>query len=183
MSSLISAVAWVRRGVAAQHPEKYVLDDSELERVSALARIELEDARVELERAHLAAQSMGKGAEGDEADDNEDDGDEADWVESVISCDSFYPCLNLIFSEDEAMDIDSGAVPASKDDLSQYNLDDYDNDVQTSSEFMFSFLLVLLLTFIFFFIATTSFNIKGLTYYKDNEEDPYITLKDVCFSR
>lgn len=23
-------------------------------------------------------------------------------------------------------------------------------------------------------------NIKGLTYYKDNEEDPYITLKDVC---
>ena len=83
MSSLISAVAWVRRGVAAQHPEKYVLDDPELERVSALARIELEDARVELERAHLAAQSMGKGAEGDEADDN-DDGDEADWVESVI---------------------------------------------------------------------------------------------------
>jgi periodic tryptophan protein 1 len=86
MSSLISAVAWVRRGVAAQHPKKYVLDDPELERVSALARIELEDARVELERAHLAAQSMGKGAEGDEADDNEDgdDGDEADWVESVI---------------------------------------------------------------------------------------------------
>ena len=94
MSSLISAVAWVRRGVAAQHPEKYVLDDPELERVSALARIELEDARVELERAHLAAQSMGKGAEGDEADDNGDDGDEADWVESVIkiSCDSFFSC-------------------------------------------------------------------------------------------
>lgn len=23
-------------------------------------------------------------------------------------------------------------------------------------------------------------NIKGLTYYKDNEEDPYITLQDVC---
>jgi periodic tryptophan protein 1 len=76
MSSLISAVAWVRRGVAAQHPQKYVLDDPELERVSALARIELEDARVELERAHIAAQSMGK----EEADDS----DEADWVESVI---------------------------------------------------------------------------------------------------
>jgi hypothetical protein len=24
-------------------------------------------------------------------------------------------------------------------------------------------------------------NIKGLTYYKDNEEDPYITMKDVWF--
>jgi periodic tryptophan protein 1 len=83
MSNLISAVSWVRRGVAARHPRKYILDDKELERVSALARIELEDARVELERAHLAAQSMGKGAEGDEADDNVDDADddEANWVE------------------------------------------------------------------------------------------------------
>jgi periodic tryptophan protein 1 len=69
MSNLISAVSWVRRGVAARNPEKYVLDDKELERVSALAKIELEEARVELERAHLAAQSMGKGAEGEEADD------------------------------------------------------------------------------------------------------------------
>lgn len=78
--SLISAVSWVRRGVAAQHPEKYVLDDEELERVSALARIELEDARVELQRAHEAAKTMGKGAEGEEADDH--DGEEDDgWVE------------------------------------------------------------------------------------------------------
>jgi periodic tryptophan protein 1 len=86
MSNLISAVSWVRRGVTAQHPEKYVLDDKELERVSALAKIELEDARVELERAHLAAQSMGKAAEGEEADDHgvddvgEDDND-VNWVE------------------------------------------------------------------------------------------------------
>lgn len=34
------------------------------------------------------------------------------------------------------MDIDSGAVPTSKEeDLSQYNLDEYDDDVQTTSEF------------------------------------------------
>ena len=32
----------------------------------------------------------------------------------------------------------------------------------------------------FLYTAATSFNIKGLTYYKNNEEDPYITLKDVC---
>lgn len=89
MSSLISAVAWVRRGVAAQHPQKYVLDDSELKRVSALARIELEDARVELERAHKVAQSMGRGAEGDEADDIEDLEDEENWVESVYLCNRF----------------------------------------------------------------------------------------------
>ncbi|KAF8199722.1 WD40-repeat-containing domain protein [Pholiota molesta] len=144
MSNLISAAAWVRRGVSAQHPQKYVLDDKELQRVSALARIELEDARVELERAHLAAQSMGKGAEGDEGDENADgdDDDEADWVDEV----------------DEAMDVDSEA-PKPKDDLSEYNLDDYDDDVTAEPVGPFS-------------------NIKGLTYYKDNEEDPYITMKD-----
>ena len=71
-ASLISCVSWVRQGVAAQHPSKYVLNDSELERVSALAGIELEDARRELERAHNAAKSMGRGAEGDEADDDID---------------------------------------------------------------------------------------------------------------
>ena len=37
------------------------------------------------------------------------------------------------------VDIDPGAVPTLKeDDLSQYNLDDYDDDVQTTSESMFS---------------------------------------------
>jgi periodic tryptophan protein 1 len=81
MSSLISSVAWVRRGVSAQHPHRYVLDDKELERVSALARIELQDARVELERAHEVAKTMGRGAEGEEADDQDDDDD--NWVESV----------------------------------------------------------------------------------------------------
>lgn len=47
------------------------------------------------------------------------------------------------------------------------------------ASFMFSFHPPLL-TF-YFILATGPFtNIKGLTYYKDNEEDPYITLKDVC---
>jgi periodic tryptophan protein 1 len=75
MSNLISCVSWVRRGVSAQQPSKYVLDDKELERVSTLARVELEDARVELERAHQAAKSMNR---------DNGDGDEDSWVESVI---------------------------------------------------------------------------------------------------
>jgi periodic tryptophan protein 1 len=70
----------VRRGVAAQHPSKYVLDDAELERVSKLARIELEDAKTELVRAQEAAKGMGRGAEGDEADDAGEDDEDA-WVE------------------------------------------------------------------------------------------------------
>ena len=36
------------------------------------------------------------------------------------------------------MDVDSGVVPTSKeDDLSQYNLDDYDDDVHTTCKFIF----------------------------------------------
>jgi periodic tryptophan protein 1 len=81
------AVRRVRRGVANQRPAKYVLDDKELERVSKLAHIELEDARTELLRAQEAAASMGKGAELEEADDDEGEGegegsnDEGAWVE------------------------------------------------------------------------------------------------------
>ncbi|KAH7884405.1 WD40-repeat-containing domain protein [Phlebopus sp. FC_14] len=136
----------VKRGVAAQHPSKYVLDEQELERISALARIELEDARVELERAHEAAKKMGKGAEGAEADDaNEDDVDE--WIDE----------------EDDpmAMDEDKPTVDgaAKTDDLSQYNLDEYDDDVKEEGIGPFS-------------------NIKGLTFYRANTDDPYITLKD-----
>ena len=92
MSNLISAVAWVKRGVAAQQPLKYVLDDNELQRVSALARIQIEDARVEVERAHKAAQEMGQGTEDDEVsivgqnsqEEEEEDDDDANWVESVF---------------------------------------------------------------------------------------------------
>jgi periodic tryptophan protein 1 len=85
MSNLISAVAWVKRGVALQHPQKYVLDDNELQRVSALAHIELEDARVEMQRAHNAALEMGKRSEDDEIDEDlaESDGG-GEWVESVF---------------------------------------------------------------------------------------------------
>ena len=52
------------------------------------------------------------------------------------------------------MDVDSGAVPTvNEDDLSQYNLDDYDDDVHTTSEFIFSFILIILLTFVSFFFS------------------------------
>ncbi|KAF7316608.1 WD-REPEATS-REGION domain-containing protein [Mycena chlorophos] len=147
MSSLISAVSWVRRGVAVQHPTKYVLDDEELQRVSALERIEVEDARKELERAHKAALAMGKGAEDEEGDDaGDDEGNEEDWVDEP--------------SDEDAMDVDSAPPKRDPNDLSEYNLDDYDQDDEdTTTSGPFS-------------------NIKGLTYYQNNENDPYITLKE-----
>ncbi|KAG2741555.1 transducin family protein/WD-40 repeat family protein [Suillus brevipes Sb2] len=147
MSNLISCVSWVKRGVSANQPSKYVLDEKELERVSALARIELEDARIEIERAHNAAKSMGKGAEGAEADDVDEDGDEDAWVDE----------------EDASMEVDGNVqanLPAKGDDLAEYKLDEYDeDDVKEDGMGPFS-------------------NIKGLTFYRDNQDDPYITLKD-----
>ena len=47
-----------------------------------------------------------------------------------------------------------------EDELAKYNLDDYDKESKSIAAGPFS-------------------NIKGLTYYKDNDEDPYITLKEV----
>ncbi|KAG2365547.1 WD40-repeat-containing domain protein [Suillus spraguei] len=139
MSNLISCVSWVKRGIR--------LDDKELERVSALAHIELEDARIELERAHNAAKIMGKGAEGAEADDADEDGDDDAWVDE----------------ENASMEVDGDVqvmAPEKEDDLAQYNLDEYDeDDVKEDGMGPFS-------------------NIKGLTFYRDNQDDPYITLKD-----
>ncbi|EEP81910.1 conserved hypothetical protein [Uncinocarpus reesii 1704] len=51
MTSMITATAWVRRGVAAQFPEKYELDEDEINRISELARVQLEDAKIDLKAA------------------------------------------------------------------------------------------------------------------------------------
>ncbi|KAJ8519064.1 hypothetical protein ONZ45_g3969 [Pleurotus djamor] len=155
MNNLISAVSWVRKGAAAQHPAKYVLDDKELERVSTLARIELEDAKVELERAHEAAKIMSKRDDEDEGDVVDDDGDDDAWVDEDDDGDTQEE------QDENAMDVDGASAPPKKDpdDLSAYKLDEYDDDASTSNPGLFS-------------------NIKGLTYYKDNEEDPYITMKE-----
>ncbi|EKM57817.1 uncharacterized protein PHACADRAFT_251682 [Phanerochaete carnosa HHB-10118-sp] len=149
MTSLISCVSWVKRGVSAQHPEKYVLDDKELERVSALARMELEDAKKELERAHKAAATMGKGAEGEEADDDAGEDDNANaWVDEDED----------VMNED--IDMGDGSVPKTEaDELKQYDLENYDEDGATPAMGPFS-------------------SVKGLTYYRNNDEDPYITLKE-----
>lgn len=58
------------------------------------------------------------------------------------------------------------AKPAAKEpgDLSEYKLDTYDEDDANEAE------------------LGPFTNIKGLTYHRNNEEDPYITLKDVSAS-
>lgn len=71
----------VKRGAAQQNPQKYILDDQELQRVSELARIELEDAKAELQRAQKAANAIEKRIVSGNDEDADDDGDNDAWVE------------------------------------------------------------------------------------------------------
>lgn len=48
---MITTSTWVRRGVAAQFPAKYEIDEEEMNRISKLAREQLEDAREDLSAA------------------------------------------------------------------------------------------------------------------------------------
>lgn len=49
--SMITATTWVPRGFAAPFPSKYVFDEDEYERISQLAKLQLEDAKEDLEEA------------------------------------------------------------------------------------------------------------------------------------
>ena len=46
--SMITAPTWVPRGYAAAVPTKYVFDEEEYERISKLAKLELDDAKEDL---------------------------------------------------------------------------------------------------------------------------------------
>lgn len=49
--SMITASTWVPRGAAANFPTRYDIDESELSRISKLAKLQLEDANEDLENA------------------------------------------------------------------------------------------------------------------------------------
>ncbi|QLL31666.1 hypothetical protein HG536_0B05310 [Torulaspora globosa] len=59
---MISATTWVPRGYASEFPEKYELDDEEMERINQLAQLNLEDARADLEDAEQEEESNGRTA-------------------------------------------------------------------------------------------------------------------------
>ena len=49
--SMITATTWVPRGFAAHFPTKYDVDEVELARISKLAKLQLDDAKEDLEGA------------------------------------------------------------------------------------------------------------------------------------
>lgn len=85
--------------------------------------------------------------------------------------------------EDDPMDQDpspSSSKPKGEDGLDEYDLDNYDEEDAMPGMFL-TFFLQSIFSHPVHSLAMGPFsNIKGLTYYRNNEEDPYITLKDVC---
>ena len=85
---------------------------------------------------------------------------------------------NDAMDEDVPMDEDpKPSKPQSEpSDLAQYNLENYDDDDAMPGMSRCRGTLICELSHV---IAMGPFsNIKGLTYYRNNDEDPYITLKE-----
>ena len=72
--SMITATTWVPRGFAAPAPSKYVFDDDEYERISQLAKLQLDDAKEDLEEAQ-EEKKKGKSNGSAKAEDTEYGGD------------------------------------------------------------------------------------------------------------
>ncbi|GAM86013.1 hypothetical protein ANO11243_040230 [Dothideomycetidae sp. 11243] len=112
--SMITAVSWVPRGHAAQFPTKYVFDDEEYERIAKLAKLELDDAREDLEEAKAAAKDAATEEESaaqaktDKADGKEDPDSDVDLNDDDLK---EYDLEHYDDSPDE--DDDEEAGPAS----------------------------------------------------------------------
>lgn len=100
---MITATTWVPRGFAAPFPTKYTFDEEEFERISKLAKLELDDAKDGL----AEAQAELKGEKAPKKDDSDDDEDDDDAQTAGAA----------------AQDID-----LQDDDLKEYDLENYDND-------------------------------------------------------
>ncbi|KAK5005058.1 hypothetical protein LTR28_008172, partial [Elasticomyces elasticus] len=75
--SMITATSWVPRGFAAPFPTRYVFDEEEYERISKLAKLELNDAKGDLEQARQdEGRSNGTPVSGANADAGAEDEDE-----------------------------------------------------------------------------------------------------------
>lgn len=110
---MITATAWAPRGFAAQHPRRIQLDEKEFERIAELAKLQLEDAKEELEDAE-------KGVEGDMEVDMEVESDGGVEVEE---------------DEKEKRNRKGGKeLEKMDDDLKEYNLDNYDEPAKEEKE-------------------------------------------------
>ncbi|KAK3047355.1 rRNA-processing protein [Extremus antarcticus] len=105
--SMITATTWVPRGHAAAFPTRYVFDEDEYARISKLAKLELDDAKEDLETAR---QALNKSNDGQEAGgvEMEEDANESD--------------------DEETGGVGLNGDGDDDDDLKEYDLEHYDDE-------------------------------------------------------
>jgi len=150
---MITATAWVPRGFAAPFPTKYTFNEEEFQRIAELAKLQLDDANEDLEDARKeAADSNGA----DVKDDEEESDDDAP-AKTLKSKGLVQVVVYCAYTDGSLRDED--------DDLKEYDLDHYDEDVENDKEGegigmgMFG-------------------NVKSLAYHESNADDPYITMQE-----
>ena len=150
--SMITSTTWVPRGFAAPFPTKYNFDEEEFERIANLAKLQLDDAKEDLEEAQGEEAESSKDTKKSPKKEKPPATAVADeYVASIPSRSSNFPTLC------DRIEID--------DDLKEYDLEHYDDDDNNTETGegqqmgMFG-------------------NVKSLAYYESNNDDPYITMKD-----
>ncbi|OCF58716.1 periodic tryptophan protein 1 [Kwoniella mangroviensis CBS 10435] len=146
--TLISSLVWVPRGKSSAEPKRYNLDDTELERVGKLGG----PGVLEQLREEMEGMDVGEGEDWEDVD--EDDGEGSGSDEDNENAE--------VAEHDVDMDTEPHEPPKSSDpnDLSAFKMDEYDNEESKG-------------------VAMGAFaNVKGLSFYRDNNEDPYITLRE-----
>ena len=145
---MITASIWVPRGAPAEFPLKYTVDEGELARISKLAKLQLEDAQLDLDRAKIGTNSLASS----DASSEEDERPKFAQTHGYVTYSNLIQCE--LTSKIAISDVD--------DALKEYDLEHYDDetvDEHGDSLAMFG-------------------NIRSLAYHDSNAEDPYITIKD-----
>ncbi|TID29859.1 hypothetical protein CANINC_001552 [Pichia inconspicua] len=100
---MISATAWVPRGIASEFPEQYELNDEEMARIEAMSKLNLADANADLEGV--------EGEEGDEIENEEseeNEGVDSNKLKDQIDIDEDLKEYDFEHYDDEEIDVFTG---------------------------------------------------------------------------
>lgn len=117
---MISSTCWVPRGYPSEFPEKYELDDAEIERIEGMANLNLHDIDMEELEKEIEAEQEAEGEEEEEKEEEEEEeGKETGSAEAEEVNDETSRPVPDTSALKEQLDID--------DDLKEYDLEHYDD--------------------------------------------------------
>ena len=140
-------------------------DDYEREMAESGEEDDIDEARDEeddddADIAEFEATEAADDAADGELEDGDDDDDDA--AAAAMAVEQAAKAKKGKGKKDKKKKKKGAATPGADDDeLAEYNLDDYDDEVDEGS-----------------ILTGAGLNFAGLTYYKSNDDDPFITLKD-----